>query len=292
MGQVEQLDNPYDWRARITPDLKEQFARDGVVFLKQALHPDWLQLIELGLARVMTDGGQTKHKFYADRDDEFLETIRNFDVTPEIQRLVYDSPIADMIGALIGSENVWYYADEFFIKARGGCGRTPWHQDTSYWPIAGKQIASMWISLDPLPREECLEYVAGSHLGEMFDGFNPAEVSRDPTLPYYDEDLPPLPDIEADRSKWNIVSWDIEPGDVIMAHPSVLHGGGQTAPGSRRRAITVRCYGDDLCYAARPPSRPIAPRIPGLSLQLKPGEPLRSSMYPRLRPLPEHKRLY
>jgi ectoine hydroxylase-related dioxygenase (phytanoyl-CoA dioxygenase family) len=178
------------------------------------------------------------------------------------------------------------YSDEFFVKEGGNCGRTPWHQDTPYWPVAGNQIASMWISLDPLPKHECLEYVAGSHRGPMFDGFSPSKVSEDPTLPHYGQDLPPLPDIEADRDAFNIVSWDIEPGDVIIAHPSVLHGGGQTGPSSRRRALTVRCYGDDIVYAQRPPTRPTVPLTPGLSLTLKPGDPLRSPWYPRLRPVP------
>ena len=31
----------------ITPEVCEQYRRDGVVFIPQALHPDWLLLIEL-----------------------------------------------------------------------------------------------------------------------------------------------------------------------------------------------------------------------------------------------------
>ena len=144
---------------------------------------------------------------------------------------MYDSPIADMIAVLVDSKEIWLYSDEFFIKG-GGSNRTPWHQDLPYWPLEGEKIASMWISLDPLPKEGCLEYIPGSHRQTRYDGFNPRRVSEDPTLPFYGEDLPPLPDIEADRDRWNIVSWPIEPGDVILAHPGVLHGGGPTAPGA------------------------------------------------------------
>lgn len=276
-----------DWPSLITPEVVDQFNRDGVIMLPQALHPEWLLAIELGLARIMGDAGQTKHKFFEGLPGEFTETIRNFDVSPELQRLIYDSPIADVIGAIIGSKNIWYYSDEFFVKQGGACERTPWHQDTPYWPLEGKQIASMWISLDPLPKHECLEYVAGSHLGPMFDGFSPPDVAVDPTLPHYGKDLPRLPNIEADRDAFNIVSWDITPGDVIIAHPGVLHGGGPTSTNSQRRAITIRCYGDDIVFATRPPTRPTVPLTPGLSLSLNPGDPLRSPYYPRLRPLPE-----
>jgi ectoine hydroxylase-related dioxygenase (phytanoyl-CoA dioxygenase family) len=282
---------PDDPTTLITPELIEQYRRDGVICVRNALHPEWLMLLEMGLERIMADPGQQKHLFYQGEAGEFVETIRNFDVAPEIRRLIYDSPIADMIGKLIGSENIWLYSDEFFVKEGGTCERTPWHQDLPYWPLAGDQIASMWISLDPLPREDCLEYVAGSHRGPMFDGFDPQRVTEDPTLPHYGEGLPPLPDIEADRASFNIVAWDISPGDVILAHPGVLHGGGATGVSGRRRAITVRCYGDDVVYATRPPTRPTVPLTPGLGLKLKPGDPLRHPYYPRLRPLPEHQRV-
>ncbi len=275
--------------ALITDEVIEQYRTDGVVVLRQALHPDWLMLIDLGLQRVMGNGGQKKHTFYDGRPDEFLETVRNFEVTPELQRLLFDSPIVEMMSKLLDSEEIWLYSDEFFIKG-GGAGRTPWHQDLPYWPLAGDKIASMWISLDPLDAEHCLEFVPGSHRQTIYDGFNPRVVSDDPRRPFYGQDYPPLPDIEADRSAWDIVSYDLAPGDVVLLHPGVLHGGGHTAPTGRRRTLTVRCYGDDIVYAARPPSKPTAPLTPGLSLQLTPGDPLRHPWYPQLKPKPAWQR--
>ena len=276
--------------ARISREVVDRYRTDGVVFMPQLLHPEWLELLGMGLRRVLGDAGQVKHRFFDDQPGEFVETVRNFEVTPELQRLMYDSPIADVVGALVGSDDIWLYSDEFFVKDRAGCARTPWHQDLPYWPLEGEQIASMWISLDPLPKEECLEYVRGSHRQTIYDGFDPRRVGEDPTLPFYGQDYPPLPDIEAERDRWDIVSWDITPGDVILAHPGVLHGGGPTHEAGRRRAWTVRCYGNDIVYAERPATRPTTPRTPGLSLALSPGEPLRHPWYPRLRPVPEAQR--
>ena len=105
----------------ITPELIARYEQDGVVCVRNALHPEWLMLLEMGLQRIMADPGQAKHLFYAGEQGEFIETIRNFDVAPEIQRLFYDSPIADMIGKLIGSQNIWLYSDEFFVKEGGAC---------------------------------------------------------------------------------------------------------------------------------------------------------------------------
>ena len=272
----------------VDKEILENFRRDGVVMVENVLHSEWLLLLELGLQRVLNNSSQELHLFFEGQEGEFIETIRNFEVIPEIRRLIYDSPIADLIGKLISSDNLWLYSDEFFIKQGGNSARTPWHQDTPYWPIAGQQIASAWVSLDYLSKEECLEYVAGSHRGTIYDGFNPSKVKEDPTLPHYGQEYPALPDIEKNRELYDIRAWEITPGDIIFAHPSVLHGGGPTGPTSQRRAITIRIYGDDICYASRPKSKPTVPLTPGLSLSLKPGEPLRSPWYPRIRPIPKH----
>ena len=270
----------------ITPEVIEAYRRDGVVFLPQAIHPEWLMLIDFGIRRILDSGSPNIQTFFKGEPGEFKDMVRHFAVTPEFQRLLYDSPIADMIARLLGSDNIWLLFDHVFVKEGPFTRRTPWHQDLPYWPIAGEQVASMWITLDPLPKAECLEFVPGSHRRVMYDGFSPVDASVDPTIGFYGKELPRLPNIEAERDRWDIVSFDIEPGDVVLLHPGVLHGGGQTSNGRSRRTLSVRLYGDDIVFATRPDSRPTVPLTPGLKLQLKPGDPLRSPYYPRLRPLP------
>lgn len=50
----------------ITTEMSRKYAQDGVVFLRQALHPEWLMLIEQGLGRILSDSAQAKFKFYED----------------------------------------------------------------------------------------------------------------------------------------------------------------------------------------------------------------------------------
>ena len=275
----------HDLNTLIDESVIRLFEEDGVVLIKQALHRDWLQLIEMGLGRVLGDGSVAKHRFFAGQSGEFQETVRNFDSAIEIRRLMFDSPLADMLGRCMQSSGVWYYSDEFFIKNAGGCERTPWHQDTPYFPVAGKHLASVWISLDRLRADECLEFVRGTHRATMYDGFDPRNPG-DPGQSYYKEGLPKLPDIQANRSAFPIVSWDIEPGDIIISSPSTIHGGGPTRVDGRRRAIAIRMFGDDVVFATRPPSMPTVPLTPGLAQHLRPGDPLRSPWYPQLRPVP------
>lgn len=76
---------------------------------------------------------------------------------------------------------------------------------------------------------ESLEFVKGSHLGPMDN--TSAFDSDDDTKPILD-DLD-LPDIEAERDAHAIVSWAVEPGDVVVFHATVLHGGQVVARGGQ-----------------------------------------------------------
>ena len=116
--------------------------------------------------------------------------------------------------------------------------------------MRGEQMVACWITLDPLPKEHCLEFVRGSHHGTLYNGS--AFASRDDTAPLYeDSPLPHLPDIQADRDAWDIVSWDVAPGDLIVFHLGILHGGAGTEPGMRRRTASLRFIGPDVVYDAR-----------------------------------------
>ncbi|MGI9621350.1 MAG: phytanoyl-CoA dioxygenase family protein [Acidimicrobiales bacterium] len=282
-----------DWQSRFSPEVVERYWHDGVVHLPELVEQPWLDLIGEGITRILR-GSSRRSVFFDGDPGQFIDTTRNFDLTPEFQRLLYDSALADMASSVLRSDRVWLLFDHVFVKDGGAAGnatrRTPWHQDLPYWPVAGSQLMSMWITIDPIPQRECLEFIRGSHRETIYDGFDPKRVNEDPTLPFYGEGFPRLPDIEADRDSWDIVSYNIEPGDVVLLHPGVIHGGGQTSVGRRRRTLSVRFFGEDVVFADRPKTRPAAPYTPGLELTLKPGDPLRHPYYPRLRPLPPNQR--
>jgi ectoine hydroxylase-related dioxygenase (phytanoyl-CoA dioxygenase family) len=137
-----------------------------------------------------------------------------------------------------------------------------------------------WISFDPVPRADALEFVRGSHRGVLYNGSR-FEVGDDtapinPTSP-----LPRLPDIEADRAAWDIVGFATEPGDVVLFHPMTLHGGAATHPGGRRRTLTLRFFGADAVYDRREGFA--GPATPGFHERMRSGEPFRDSSFLKLR---------
>ena len=65
-------------------------------------------------------------------------------------------------------------------------------------------------------------------------------------------DYEPIPDIQNHRGDYEIVSWDVEPGDAYVFHGLTVHGsGGNHHQGHRRRGYAVRYTGDDVVYDSR-----------------------------------------
>jgi ectoine hydroxylase-related dioxygenase (phytanoyl-CoA dioxygenase family) len=101
------------------------------------------------------------------------------------------------------------------------------------------------MPLDPAPRDCALEFIRGSHLGPLYS--TAAFGGEDDTAPLHPKTtLPRLPDIEAERGAWDVVGWATEPGDLLVFHPAMLHGGGATRAAGRRRSLSVRLAGDDV----------------------------------------------
>ena len=226
--------------------MNETLAADGVVHLPGALGPDALAMVEEAFAWSIANPSPGAVRFYPNEDATFFEDTGNHHAD-----VVRKAGIADLVRGLWGVDDIWYLGEQLFLKEGGSSRRTPWHQDTSYLRMMGSQLIAVWVSLDPLPAEHSLEFVRGSHRGTLFNGS--AFAAHDDTAPLYKQStLPRLPDIQASRDDYDIVSFDTQPGDLVVFHLGMLHGGAGTVPGLRRRTLSLRFLGPDVVFDGRP----------------------------------------
>ena len=75
-----------------------------------------------------------------------------------------------------------------------------------------------WITFDAVTAAESLEFVRGSHRGVLYNGSS-FELGDDTAPLHPNAAMPRLPDIEADRGAFDIVSFAVEPGDVVAVPP-------------------------------------------------------------------------
>ena len=265
-------------------DLKkagETYRRDGVVFLPQVLSPADLEAALSAFDWSLAHPGPGASKIQQKTDALFYQDLGNPDCLDAYTGMLRTSPLPALIAGLWGSPDVWFMYEQVFLKEGGESRRTPWHQDSSYLSVGGDDLAVAWITFDEQSKEDSLEFVRGSHKGPLYDGSR--FDLEDDTLPIYPGgQLPRLPDIEAHRKDYDIVSFAVEPGDVVMFHPKTLHGGAPTHKGSRRRTLTLRFFGRSAVYEARP--LPAGPRASGLHQTLKPGDPFRNDAFLKLLP--------
>jgi len=274
----------------ISADLRAAFARDGVVHLARALSPATLARAEQAWQWSVDHPGPGAANLPANGDGTFYQDLANPAALRQYRPLVQETEIAEIATGILGQAQVWFMYEQIFLKDHGTTRRTPWHQDTPYLPVEGDDLVVMWITFEPVTAANALEFVRGSHRGPLYDGsrFDP----KDDTAPLYGNGaLPVLPDIERDRSRWDIVAWNIEPGDVLLFHPSILHGGAPTHAGLRRRTLSLRFFGADAQVAQRPGMVPIENDVDAIREDVhpltrmrrsRPGTPFRDPAFPNV----------
>ncbi|MBM3517887.1 MAG: phytanoyl-CoA dioxygenase [Alphaproteobacteria bacterium] len=241
------------------------YRRDGVVCLRQAFGRDWLTPLAEALDEALARPGPHAEDYAAaGHHGRFFGDLDAWRRIPGVRRFVLESPAAAIAGSIMGAQRVNFFYDQVLIKEPGTSARTPWHQDQPYWAVAGAQVCSIWLPLDPVAAETCPEYVAGSH--RWGRAFNPQHFIDG--SPYAGTGLPALPDIEAERDRHTILRWALAPGDCLVFQAMIVHGAPGNRSPHRRRALATRWLGDDARYVIRPGEVAIPTFDPGL----KPGE--------------------
>lgn len=196
-----------------------------------------------------------------------------------LREVAFDSALPRIACDLLGANYVHFWEDTTFVKAPRTRQKTAFHQDLAYFQIDGDQCVIVWIPLDPADLANgVMQYVRGSHLwGEVYAPN--VFVSQTPIAASPEKRCP---DIEGAPEDFDVVSFDVEPGDVIIHHVKTVHGAGGNLSDRWRRAVSFRYCGDAVRYFDRPGAIPQV----GVSHGLKNGDRLFAADYPVVWPKP------
>jgi ectoine hydroxylase-related dioxygenase (phytanoyl-CoA dioxygenase family) len=258
----------------------EAFRRDGAAVLRGVLSQPWIDRLAEGIEYNRTHPSGWSH-WYTNPDESvgFWTDYVTWRDVPQYHQVVFESGLARIAAQLMQSETARFFHEHVLVKEPGASERTPWHHDQPYYCVDGDQNVSMWIALDPVAAASGLRFVAGSHRWDRW--FIPRKFIDH--TPYADESdrYELLPDIDAliaeHPDEYRIVSFDVEPGDVVAFHYRTLHDApGNTSLSSRRRAVSLRWVGDDAVWAERPWQ--VSPPFEPEGLQV--GDPLDEQRFP------------
>ena len=257
----------------ITQDHIDSYARDGAVLVR-GLFDGFVDLIAEGIDQNMADPGPyAAENLKPGESGRFFDDYCNWSRIPSFQNVIRESPVAEVAADLMMSDQVQLFHDHVLVKEPGTGKATPWHQDSPYYFVEGRQTISFWAPVDPV-EAATLRCVAGSHLWPK------------PVLPtrwlseenfYADESAYiPVPDPDAEGMK--VLEWPMQPGDAVAFDFRILHGARGNQTTSRRRAFSLRLVGDDARYVERPGRT--SPPFPGHAM--KSGQRLREDWFPTI----------
>lgn len=254
----------------------DQFDRDGAICLKSVLTPEQIEELRNGVEYNLSHLSPLA-KVVSEADDPgcFIEDFCTWQQNTFYRKFIFQPEIGMIAGLLMKSGVARLYHDHLLVKETNTRQATPWHQDQPYYNIDGKQNCSIWIPLDPISRDATLEFVAGSHKGPWLM----PRSFRDNQAKWFPEGtLAELPDIEADRKRFPIIGWPVEPGDIVCFHMLTLHAARGPDPGQRRRVFSLRFIGDDITFTPR--NWRTSPPFDGLDNDLPVGAPMVHPLFP------------
>lgn len=244
----------------------QRYQRDGAVVVRNVFGPEWIKLAAAGIERNLANPSvYASENQVGEREGRFFDDYCNWTSIEEFQRLVFDSPAAQLAARAMRSQSAQFFHDHVLVKEPFTKKPTPWHADMPYYFVDGMQNVSMWIPMEPVDTAS-LRFIAGSHTWEkmvlpvswsddsdFYDSTNdfnlrPSGGRGGGEKPVYE----PVPDPDKWPGKYNVLEWAVNPGDVVLFHFRTCHAARGNLTGSRRRALSLRWVGDDCTYITRP----------------------------------------
>lgn len=226
----------------------QQFHRDGATVLR-GVFSDWVETLRAGVQMNMDDPDPNARIYRGENGGgRFFVDYCNWQRIPQYKDFIFNSPAAKIGAELMDSKSVQLFHEHVLVKEAATGVPTPWHHDMPYYCVEGPKTLSLWIPLDDVPRETTLEFVAGSH--QWGKSFRPQRFNGQPLND--NDGLEDIPDINGNRDSYDIVGWDVAPGDAIAFDYRTIHGApANNNPTAQRRAFSLRLVGDDIRFARR-----------------------------------------
>lgn len=240
----------------VSDEQRATFAADGVVHVPGAVDAGIVAELVDHADRELRNPGPwvTDTNPGAGRDRLFTSRYRYRD-EPVVARAALESGLGRLAADVMGSSSARLYFDHLLVKEPSTAAPTPWHQDLPYWPFLGERIASVWVACgDYTVEESSLEFVRGSHRwGRYF-----APVPFDDDAGFTEGgDGDRCPDIDADRSAYDVIGFDVAAGDALVFSALTVHGSPANVGSRRRVAFSTRWLGNDAVWHPHPGADPI-----------------------------------
>ena len=201
--------------------ISDRYAHDGYVILRNVVDADLVHETDEFVDWLLKKNPDTRPEAlhsYLMRDEPFL------------LRLVSDERLLDLAAHFIGP-NIALYGAHFICKPPGDGKAVAWHQDGAYWPLDPMEVTTLWLAVtESTPENGCMRVIPETqHLNlQAMDEQHQIEGAM---LSGMDQAL-------ADEAR--AVDMVLQPGDVSVHNPNIIHGSNANHSSRWRRGLTIR----------------------------------------------------
>ncbi len=271
----------------IDPKTIDSFHRDGVVHLKQQFSLHWINVLGNAINASFDLPSPSLHNHSLDPSKPaYYEDFWSWSRFEGFQDFIFNSPAAPLAAELMDAARINLVMDNWFMREAGSTSMAPFHHDISYFDFTGTMCV-LWLPLEPVKKENSLCWVRGSHLWDKLfmrvffnDGHEPGGAPGIVNGQKYD--LPP--DINGNPDQYDLLRFDLEPGDCVFFDMRTLHGSLKsvttTEPGRR---YTLRMTAEDGMIRYRGDWAK-GERAMMETAGYRDGDPLEGSFFPQLWP--------
>ena len=255
----------------------DAFKKNGATILRGVFSDFWIEELRVGLDfNMAAPGPYNKNYTKEGQQGFFFGDYCNWQRIQQYKSFLFESPAAEIAADLMGSSKVNLFHEHVLVKEPGTKEKTPWHHDQPYYCVNGFDTCSLWIPLDSVSKDTCVQFISGSHRWGRW--FTPTKFVGT-QFEKKDEEFEEIPDFDSQISNYEVLSWDLSPGDCIAFNFLTVHGApGNSSRISRRRAFAARFTGDDVRYTQR--KGEMSPPFP--DLQLEEGQPIDCATFPKI----------
>ncbi|MBS1583457.1 MAG: phytanoyl-CoA dioxygenase family protein [Bacteroidetes bacterium] len=165
-----------------------------------------------------------------------------------LRTAVHDRRILDVMDFLLGKRMQVFQSINFLTGSEQAAHSDSIHMTT--YPLG--YMSAAWIALERMtPDNGPLIYHPGSHklpylLNGSYDHGGNRFVIGEDAYARYEEAV----DKAVAEGRFDRVEFLAQPGDVLIWHANLLHGGKRmTVPNASRKSMVIHCFADDvLCY--------------------------------------------
>ena len=247
----------------LSPEQVSGYCRDGFVQLDHVLVGDELQRLRDAVAAAVEEERPSE----ADRAQAgpyaqlFIQRVNLWRRHPAVREFVLSAKLANIAARLSGGPvRVWH--DQALFKEPQVGTRTPWHQDSPYWPHSDPHCQiSIWIALrDATTRNGCMAFIPGTQVLDAIprvDLGNPRDI---------------LSEAQQFRGVKPRVC-ELRAGCCTLHNGLTFHYAGPNLSDQMREAFAIIYMPDDTIYSG-------AAHIVTDPLGLRPGELLEGDPFP------------